>query len=284
MKKVLINFRAKGSGTSYASGTYVKSQAENSITGKEIGGFDDVSQYTLDDIDNKFKEKNKFLFKIGKGAGFWCWKPYIVLDALSKVNEGDLVFYSDSGASFVKPVQPLVDLCAQTEGVMVFRGGNHFDSREKHQTKRDTFFYMGCKGKKYEETFSRAGSFILWIKNDFSVQVAKEWLYYNQDPRCVSDFPSICGEKEVKGFREHRHDQSILSVLTKKFNIKSFLSPCQFTGQGWTTHNNPLNKYAPNFMNNLSLEKDEEVRQYNIEQSVFEKNYGMIIHHHRRRD
>src|SRR6185369_15940661 len=30
-----------------------------------------------------------------RGGGYWLWKPYVVLDALESVREGELVLYSD---------------------------------------------------------------------------------------------------------------------------------------------------------------------------------------------
>ena len=44
-----------------------------------------------------------------------------------------------------------------------------------------------------------------------------EYLYYAQDKRIITDDPNELGYNNYEGFRDHRHDQSILSLLTKKY-------------------------------------------------------------------
>jgi hypothetical protein len=59
---------------------------------------------------------------------------------------------------------------------------------------------------------------IIIKKTDFSLQVIKEWLesccYYNN----ISDNPSDI--KNSPEFIEHRHDQSLLSIILHKYMIK----------------------------------------------------------------
>jgi len=257
MKKFLVNFRSEG--IPGCKGTFKYAQKENTRTGKEIGGFDDVFEYSINEIDHEFKQKNKHLFKFKRGAGYWVWKPYIILNALNQVNNDDVIFYCDSGSSFIKPVDSLVNLIHDTDGVMVFRLGNESYSKESNQTKRDAFILTGCEGEKYTDTYSRISGFNIWKKNDFSITVIKEWLYYNQIPNCVTDSPSILGDN-FPGFREHRHDQSILSLVSKKYNIKSYPTPCQFWSGGVITN------------------------KLNLEQSYFERPYGNVIDNHRNKD
>ena len=66
-------------------------------------GADEVREYSAKDIDANFYAKNKLILDQKRGAGYWLWKPYIIKDALSAVNDGDYVFYVDSGAFFVNP-------------------------------------------------------------------------------------------------------------------------------------------------------------------------------------
>ena len=44
---------------------------------------------------NKYEE----ILKNKKGAGFWIWKHQIIKQQLEKVNDGDIVVYSDAGSS-----------------------------------------------------------------------------------------------------------------------------------------------------------------------------------------
>ena len=45
-----------------------------------------------------------------------------------------------------------------------------------------------------------------------------EWLTYCKDPRIITDDKSIFGPED-KEFKENRHDQTVLSLLSKKWEI-----------------------------------------------------------------
>mmetsp|Transcript_23249 Transcript_23249/g.22409 ORF Transcript_23249/g.22409 Transcript_23249/m.22409 type:complete len:106 (+) Transcript_23249:679-996(+) len=58
------------------------------------------------------------------------------------------------------------------------------------------------------------------IKNTFyGVQYLAEWLTYVQDVRIVDDSPSKISKHEDPDFYENRHDQTVHSLLAKKWNI-----------------------------------------------------------------
>jgi hypothetical protein len=60
-----------------------------------------------------------------------------------------------------------------------------------------------------------------------------EWLTYAQDVRAITDDKNVLGIPNYPGFRENRHDQSILSLLAKIWNLTTYLDPSQF-GRGET--------------------------------------------------
>ena len=85
----------------YADGAFTESRKQNSNTGL-CCGFDSVIEYGRDNIDLDFVLKHKSVFDMERGAGYWLWKPYIIRDCMSRSDDGDIIFYSDSGASFIK--------------------------------------------------------------------------------------------------------------------------------------------------------------------------------------
>ena len=46
-----------------------------------------------------------------------------------------------------------------------------------------------------------------------------EWLRHAQDERNLTDAPNQCGLPNYPGFVEHRHDQSILSLLGRREGV-----------------------------------------------------------------
>jgi hypothetical protein len=60
--------------------------------------------------------------------------------------------------------------------------------------------------------------FIMLKKNMETIAFISEWLTYTQDSRICSDIPNIFGANDPS-FIENRHDQTILSLLCKKWKI-----------------------------------------------------------------
>ena len=205
MKKYHIN---------YANGRYLKAQEYCSESAK-AAGFDEVISYSIENIDNEFYEKNRHILEQPRGAGYWIWKPYFIKKTLDKMNDGELLVYSDSGSYYQESPQPLIDLIQKEKtGVLSFELKGLL---EKVYTKRDTFVLMGLDNPKYSESSQREATYIWLIKNDFTVNLINEYLEYAQDDRIISDLPSQ--NENFPEFQDHRHDQSIWSLLCKKYDI-----------------------------------------------------------------
>lgn len=220
MKSHLIN---------YAHNSFKQAQKRNTATGINPGGFDSVIEYGYDDLSEEFVTKNEHILSQSRGAGYWIWKPYIIVKTLLEVEPGDVVFYSDCGAEFISSAKPLIDICKnETRGVMLFHMEPTPQNKEVLQTKKDVFVILDCDSEEYTESWARLASFSVWQKNDFSLNFAKEWLKYVQDERLSTDLPNSCGMPEDPRHIAHRHDQSVLSVLSKKFSIGAYPDPGQW--------------------------------------------------------
>jgi hypothetical protein len=90
MKKVLIN---------YADKKFYDAQKACSDSGLKFG-FDKVISYSVDDIDEDFFNKNRKILENWRGAGYWLWKSYFLLKTMEKLDDGDYVWYNDSGVRF----------------------------------------------------------------------------------------------------------------------------------------------------------------------------------------
>ncbi|CAG34747.1 hypothetical protein [Desulfotalea psychrophila] len=215
MRKILIN---------YADDAFKKAQKKNSESGIAIGGFDQCISYGPKDIGSDFAKKNKKILSQKRGAGYWLWKPYIIQKTLELLAYGDFLFYCDSGSHFIGSIDPLIDISTQrSQDVIVF----DLEHIEKRWTKRDAFVLLGCDEEKYKETMQRIGGFVLIKKTDRSLSFFDEYLRYAQDERILTDQVNSCGEN-YPGFVEHRHDQSILSLLSKKHGLESYRDPSQW--------------------------------------------------------
>jgi hypothetical protein len=201
---ILINFADKG---------YVNARNLQKTTALQIGNIDKVIEYSLDDLDNNFKEKNKDLLAFSKGAGYWIWKPYLILKTLLEINDNDILIYCDSAISFVSSIYPYLD---KLIGSFILFSLDH---KETKFTKGDVFKYLKCTDNlNIINTPILDASHSIWKKNENSINFVKEWLALCENYQLITDEPSI--EPNFNDFLEHRHDQSIMSCLGKLYKEK----------------------------------------------------------------
>jgi len=222
MTKYLINYAALG--TNYErndpNGGYFNAQVINSKTAKEIAGFDKVINYGKNSLSADFINRHATHFSYTRGAGYWVWKPQIIIDALNNINKNDLLMYSDSGCHFIDSMNPVFDRLENSyNNVLCF----NLSQIEKDWNKRDCFINLDCDFPQYTDTKQIMSTFFLCKKNDFSYHIVNEWQRLVSDFHMVADeFISPSKNQNYSSFKEHRHDQSILSLICKK-NKVSFM-------------------------------------------------------------
>ncbi|BDU51417.1 hypothetical protein [Haliovirga abyssi] len=210
--------------TTYGDEKFLKQKKFALIMAKMNGNFDKIMGYTPNDIDYEFYNKNKNILSQKRGGGYWLWKPYFILKTLNKINNGDYLFYSDAGAFFLKKVDILIEeLKNSNQDIMGFE----LPLIESQWTKKELFINMDCDNDKYYNSNQILASFMLIKKTDFSVKFFEKFLEYSCNEINLTDkFDKRIEQRE--DFIEHRHDQSIFSLLYKKNNLKSFKDPSQF--------------------------------------------------------
>ena len=88
-------------------------------------------------------------------------------------------------------------------------------------TKSDLINYFGfMKNKKVTHTPQYESGCIFLKKNKFTIKLLDEWAeVYKHDFNLADD--SVSKIKNFKGFQENRHDQSIFSLICKKYGVKT---------------------------------------------------------------
>lgn len=232
MKKHLVN---------YSNNTHHNSQILNTNSALSEGGFDYVFSFKYSDLEENFINENIKILSQQRGAGYWMWKPYVIKKALESINENDILMYSDSGISFIKNIDEIVEIMDTTEEKLLL-----FELEDIHPnkrwTKRDCFVLMDLDTELYLSKNQLLASYILMRKNDFVINFIDEWLKYAKDYRVITDSPNECGLPNYKEFVDHRHDQSILSLLGRKHNIKNIPDISQF-GEGRRVTSQILNHH-----------------------------------------
>ena len=193
----------------YANRGYEMSRKEQKETALSIAGIDNVIEYSDKDIYDLTTEHPQHFSNL-RGAGYWLWKPYLILKTLETLNDGDILVYCDAGSYFKDSILPYTN---KMKDIMLFIPEN--DWLEYQYTKGDIFVRLNVE-KDMDITHTRQleAGFLLLKKSDTSYKFIKEWLDIAKDYQLISDERSI--NPNLPGFIENRHDQSILSVLGKK--------------------------------------------------------------------
>lgn len=211
----------------FADDKYAKNQKLNSLSAKYLGGADKVMSYSLNDIDDEFKARNNYILSQKRGSGLWLWKPYFILKTLYSMEEGDYLFYSDSGAVFIRKIKPLIESMNMCEvDLMVFE----IPLLERQFTNSECLSRFSVSNT-YENQI--LGGYLLLKKTKKNVQLMEEWLNLCAMPELFISQSETNEKSQNKDYISHREDQSILSLLCHKYNIMSFRDPSQYGIRPW---------------------------------------------------
>ena len=171
-----------------------------------------------------------------RGAGYWLWKPYIILDGLERLRPGDVLIYCDSGSAanqptFTRPLRTLVDWCCEhadgmLPGVYLPQWGP-----TRWWTKGECFQVMGCDDDAILDHPQIQATFSVWRQQQESIDFVREWLRWCTVPAAILDRKVDPSIPDDPGFKEHRHDQSILTILALQHGLRCFGAPWEMRGK-----------------------------------------------------
>lgn len=209
-----------------------------------------------------------------RGCGYWAWKPLIIHDMLANtvgLRDGDTFIYADAGIEFIAPVQHIIERMDQD----VWLFGNNWE--HAHWCKRDVVeavWPMSAfdrwsggynKTEFHNHTWQRFGkqvqaSVIFFRVSDYSRQFVAEWLKWclRDGGRLIDDTPSIAPNHPE--FREHRHDQSILTTLSYREGLRLHWWPAIY------------NRFVPGGP------------VFIYDKGEYQDDYPPLFHHHRLRN
>jgi hypothetical protein len=231
-----------------------------------------------------------------RGIGYWFWKSYLIDLVMSKLPDGDILIYADAGIEFIDNVRYIVDRMGHDkpqDDVWLF--GNNWE--HAHWCKRDvieavwpqlftrapmTQWMEHAAGAAAHPTWNRFGkqcqaSVIFFRVSDWSHNFVNGWLAWcmcsqtqyqtltdgdgqpysfpTSKQYLIDDSPSIAPNHPE--FREHRHDQAILTTLAYREGIKLHYWPASYNDGAFTY---------------------EKIAEYAGD------DYPVLFHHHRKRN
>ena len=175
--------------------------------------------FDKEQIDCEFRNKNSRILNERRGGGYWLWKPYIINETLKRINDGDLLFYLDSKYFFMENFTELYAKHIENKDILIWKNKpNEPVWKMRNWCKMSVLEKFGLRDRVFNEDLvdSWAGAIFL-RKSEFSTNFINEWSQICCVYEDITDAPSSIPNSNE--FREHRHDQSLLSVLVYKYNI-----------------------------------------------------------------
>jgi hypothetical protein len=190
-------------------------------------GIDEFRGYTPEHpAVRQAADENPEIFSLKRGAGYWIWKPYILLDTLNSVPEGTLVIYTDAGIRYITSA---ASLFAQANDADILLFHNPGGGPQSTWTKRDCFVLMQADTPEFWHLPQLDAAIQIYRVGTQARRFVGELKQAMRDPRILTDQPNECGLPNFDDFRDHRHDQSVLTVLAHRYGIEPQTSPKSVT-------------------------------------------------------
>ena len=187
---------------------------------KETNWFDEVFIETPDTINDFLSHHEGFINNNPRGYGYWIWKPMIIEKQLKKIKDNDIVFYLDCGSSIIskdsKRFKKYIDLLEDYD-MILFQNGEKF---EKNFMKMNVINEFNLIDTDFIQMPIIESGFIIAKKTPFTLRFINEWKnkLTSDNYKLVND--DLLNLEQLDTFIEHRHDQSILAILARRYGNK----------------------------------------------------------------
>ena len=236
--------------------------------------FDKIILYSRETLESDvdfWNKHSKFIESNPKGYGYWLWKPYLILKTLKKMKTNDVLLYCSAGCEIeIAKKSEIVNMINQTKKDYIIGSYWDGDGTEGRWTKKDLFGYLDLPFSIHSRSPIRQTVSICLMCCEKTIKLVEEWYSVASEYHLLDDSPSI--NKEVSIFVEHRYDQSIFSLLTKKYNIysKQPLPKAIHLSRNNTGNSTIKNNIKPLKHSYSQLEQDLKIlKQYKFKQNGY---------------
>ncbi|QIZ80942.1 hypothetical protein [Thalassovita gelatinovora] len=180
--------------------------------------FDTIKTHSFSTLQQDFQAQHaEFVNANRRGFGFWVWKSQAILEALESADSDDCIIYLDAGYTLNPKgrdrfLEYLEITCDSRHSLLSFQNIH----TEAYWTKADLPARLGLKTNGTEMKTSQLTANFMILRPapdnfDFvrlwqQISIEKDYHYLNDSPSEIPNHPL---------FREHRHDQSISSLIRK---------------------------------------------------------------------
>lgn len=151
-----------------------------------------------------------------KGYGYWIWKPYLINKVFNTLEDGDILLYLDAGCEIDKScASEMPKYFNLVKSYNIIATSTH--RPECLWTKFDLFYELDALNYAGSPQV-QAGAIMFYVGevtrnlvlNWYQIACDTNYHWIDNTPSVLPNFPN---------FEEHRHDQSIFSLLCKIYKI-----------------------------------------------------------------
>lgn len=179
------------------------------------------------------------IMRVKRGAGYWLWKPFLIGRTLAALPDGAILLYTDAALTAISDPAPLLSLASTDNPIVLFEQGRPVGAPPPQPigewTSRRCLRLLDADTDEVRAAPILTAGYQLYAASDRSRAFVAEWLRCCTIPGVLADDPD--GSAEPTGFRSHRHDQSVLSVLAHRHGLGLFQDPSQY---GWRFPGEPF--------------------------------------------
>ena len=194
----------------YADGAYLRNFRGAAWAARVLGGAAKTLLFTRDDLTaSAIYAPHRDVFDAPRGAGYWAWKPWVILQALDECQPGDVVFYQDCGFGlryklFLRPRELMA--LARARGFLA-------GVRCPQWNRAACMALMGCEGARFGDAPVVQATLSFWTNTPETRAFLEEWLHWCLNLEAIRDALPEEYAGESGDFVTHRHDQAILTNL-----------------------------------------------------------------------
>jgi hypothetical protein len=203
---------------SYGNNRFKNSKKRIYNEAKNSNWFNTINIYGPENLSEEFKNEFNDILQKPRGAGYWIWKFAIIKKQLTTIANNDILIYIDAGCSINIQgkirFNDYIDMLNNTNKSIISFQMPHI---EKKYTCKEIFHHFKMD---INSDNGNSGQFIggiLIMKNNYnSMNIIDECInVLRTDHLLVTDHYNKLNQ--CSEFIDNRHDQSILSLVRKKY-------------------------------------------------------------------
>eukprot|EP00928_Gymnodinium_smaydae_P032899 TRINITY_DN23720_c0_g1_i1.p1 TRINITY_DN23720_c0_g1~~TRINITY_DN23720_c0_g1_i1.p1 ORF type:complete len:922 (-),score=76.94 TRINITY_DN23720_c0_g1_i1:19-2784(-) len=208
--------RAHITAVTYADGCCAQSIERNRRSALENGA-DVALALGRADLDPAWIGRHNAILSQRKGAGWWLWKPKVILQALRNDElvpwYRGVVLWLDAGNFYIGDPQPVVSRALRDSDVAAMRLKC---CSESDWTSDQALRLLDGKGYAIAERPQLGAYFLMFRKTPVALDFVEEWLRMSENPDIIMESGGASNMDASAGYQRHMADQSVFSVLFKQ--------------------------------------------------------------------